>query len=141
MNPSTHIRIATKEDLDQVKINELAIGAGVIENKIELGEVIVADDGGKITGILRFSWFWDFLPFINYIWVEEGFRHKHRASRMIRKLEEITVGKNHQTIMTSTQADDSAQNFYRKVGFEDAGGFTMHRQAFELIMIKYMKEG
>lgn len=141
MNQSTHIRLAGKEDLDQIKINELAIGSDVIETKIELGEVIVADDGGQITGILRFSWFWDYLPFINYIWVEEGFRKEHRASKMIQKLEEITEGKNYQTIMTSTQADETAQNFYRKVGFKDAGGFTMQGQAFELIMIKYINNG
>ncbi len=141
MNQSTDIRLAGKEDLDQITKNELAIGADVIETKIKLGEVIVTDDGGQITGILRFSWFWDYLPFINYIWVEEGFRHVHRASRMIQKLEEITEGRNYPAIMTSTQADEAAQNFYRKIGFEDAGGFTMHRQAFELIMIKYMKEG
>ena len=138
MNQSTHIRLARKEDLDQITKSELAIGAGVIEKKIEMGEVIVTDDGGQITGILRFSWFWDYLPFINYLWVEEGFRHEKRASRMIQKLEEITEGKNYQTILTSTQADETAQNFYRKIGFEDAGGFTMHGHPFELIMIKYI---
>jgi len=141
MNQLTQIRLAGKEDLDQITKRELAIGADVIENKIGLGEVIVTDDCGQITGILRFSWFWDYLPFINYLWVEEGFRHEQRASRMIQKLEEITEGKNYQTILTSTQADETAQNFYRKIGFEDAGGFTMHDQPFELIMIKYINYG
>lgn len=138
MNQATHIRLAVKEDLDQVKANELTIGGDIVETKIELGEVIVADDDGQVTGILRFSWFWDYLPFISYIWVEEGFRHEHRASKMIEKLEEITAGRNWQKVMTSTQADEKAQNFYRAVGFEDAGGFTMRDQPFELIMIKYL---
>jgi len=139
MNESTHIRLAVKNDVDQVKRNELTIAGDVIETKIELGEVIVADDDRQITGILRFSWFWDYLPFISYIWVKEGFRNEYRASKMIKKLEEITAGRNYQRIMTSTQADETAQNFYRAVGFEDAGGFTMRDQPFELIMIKYLE--
>ena len=56
---------------------------------------------------------------------------------MIQKLEEITRGKNYQRILTSTQSNERAQDFYRAVGFEDAGGFTMRDQPFELIMIKY----
>ncbi|MCB1094051.1 MAG: GNAT family N-acetyltransferase [Verrucomicrobiae bacterium] len=135
----SQIRLATEEDIDQVRLNDLGIDPGVIKTKIEWGEILVCDDGGQITGILRFQWFWDHLPFINHIWVEEGFREEHRATRMIRKLEELTAGKNYGRIMTSTQSNETGQNFFRKVGFEDAGGFTMRDQSFELIMIKYIE--
>jgi ribosomal protein S18 acetylase RimI-like enzyme len=137
MKTDPQVRIATTADLEQVLSNELGLEPGVIESKIERGEVIVCDDAGQITGILRFQWFWDYLPFINYLWVEEGFRREGRGRRLIQALEEITHGKNYQRIMTSTQSNESAQDFYRALGFQDAGGFTMRDRPFELIMIKY----
>lgn len=131
--------MATSADFDEVRANELGLAPELIETKIERGEVIVCDDAGQITGILRFQWFWDHLPFINYLWVEEGFRGEGRAKGMIQKLEEITCGKNYLRILASTQSNESAQDFFRAVGFEDAGGFTMRDQPFELILIKYLE--
>ena len=44
------------------------------------------------------------------------------------------------TIMTSTQVDEEAQHFYRKLGYKDCGGFTVdvpgYEQPMEMIMIK-----
>lgn len=139
MNLDSQVRLANKDDLDQVRSNELGVAPELIELKIERKEMIVCDDAGQITGILRFQWFWDYLPFINFLWVEEGFRRERRAKRMIQKLEEITHGRNYQRIMVSTQSNETTQDFYRAVGFEDAGGFTMRDQPFELIMIKYLE--
>ena len=43
-------------------------------------------------------------------------------------------------VMTSTQVDESAQHFYRKLGYRDAGGFVVDipgcEQPMELIMVK-----
>ena len=46
----------------------------------------------------------------------------------------------HDMVMTSTQSDETAQHFYRKLGYRDSGGFTTdipgHEQPLELIFIK-----
>ena len=43
-------------------------------------------------------------------------------------------------VMTSTQVDENAQHFYRKIGYKDCGGFLVAvpgcRQPMELMMIK-----
>lgn len=43
-------------------------------------------------------------------------------------------------VMTSTQVDETAQHFYRKLGYKDAGGFVInipkYQQPMELILIK-----
>jgi len=43
-------------------------------------------------------------------------------------------------IMTSTQVDEDAQHFYRKVGFQDAGGLLInipkYEQPIEMFFIK-----
>ena len=46
----------------------------------------------------------------------------------------------HGMVMTSTQVDEDAQHFYRKLGYKDAGGFVVdvpgYEQPMEMIMIK-----
>lgn len=43
-------------------------------------------------------------------------------------------------LMTSTQVDEEAQHFYRKLGYKDCGGFIVdvpgYEQPMEMIMIK-----
>ena len=47
-------------------------------------------------------------------------------------------------VMTSTQADENAQHFYRKIGYKDCGGFTMdipgYEQPMEMIMMKDLRK-
>ncbi len=138
MKGESEIRIATEDDWEQIRSADYLKDPEKLKEKISRKEIIVCDDDGRITGMLRYMWFWDHIPFINFIWVKEDFRKAHRATRMIRELEKTTTGENCDRIMTSTQSDENAQNFYRKAGFTDAGGFTMRGQAFELILIKYL---
>lgn len=43
-------------------------------------------------------------------------------------------------LLTSTQADENAQHFYRRLGYKDCGGFVMdlprYAQPMELFFIK-----
>ena len=38
--------------------------------------------------------------------------------------------------MTSTQADEAAQHFYRHLGYADIGGFLLPGEAYELLLYK-----
>ena len=47
-------------------------------------------------------------------------------------------------VMTSTQSDEAAQHFWRKLGYRDCGGLTLpfpgHEQPLELILGKTLEE-
>ena len=43
-------------------------------------------------------------------------------------------------VMTSTQVDEEAQHFYRKIGFKDCGGFTVDIPGFEQPMEMIMNK-
>ncbi|MBO4746850.1 MAG: hypothetical protein J5607_02140 [Clostridiales bacterium] len=51
----------------------------------------------------------------------------------------------YEMVMTSTQEDEEAQHFYRKIGYKDCGGFTVdipgYEQPMELIMMKDLRAG
>ena len=44
-------------------------------------------------------------------------------------------------VMTSTQVDEEAQHFYRKLGYQDAGGFVVNVPGFEQPMEMLMVKG
>ena len=54
--------------------------------------------------------------------------------------EKVRCGQGYGMLMTSTQVDEDAQHFYRKLGYKDCGGFVVdvpgYEQPMEMIMIK-----
>ena len=41
-------------------------------------------------------------------------------------------------VLTSTQVDESAQHFYRKLGFQDCGGIVMNLSGYEQPMEMFL---
>jgi N-acetylglutamate synthase-like GNAT family acetyltransferase len=138
MKKDLQIRFAEERDWDQLVHADWFSDHEKLHEKIARQEIIVCDEPGQITGLLRYSWFWGYLPFIDLIWVEEGFRREGRATCLLARLEEVTNEKNHNMIFTSTQSNENGQLFFRKTGFIDSGGFVIRGEPFELFMIKYL---
>ncbi|MNP74328.1 hypothetical protein D3C76_1711890 [compost metagenome] len=44
--------------------------------------------------------------------------------------------KGYDMVMTSTQADEGAQHFYRKLGYKDAGCLILDSQPLEILLTK-----
>ena len=41
-------------------------------------------------------------------------------------------------MLTSTLADETAQHFYRKLGYRDTGSLLLPNEALEIILIKFL---
>ncbi len=102
------------------------------------GYVCVAD--GRIVGILRYNLFWDSIPFCTMLRVDGEYQGRGYGKQLIERWEQDMRSAGRRMVMTSTQVDENAQHFYRKLGFEDSGGFVIrvpgHEQPMEMIMIK-----
>ena len=133
------IRVAVETDIDQIIKLEHLINLDLLKEKIKNKEILLCLENNKIIGLLRFGWLWDMFPFINHLWVVEELRKNGIGKKLVDYLEQITKEKNSNAIFTSTQSDEDGQHFWRKIGFEDSGGFTFKKEPFELIMIKYIK--
>ncbi len=48
------------------------------------------------------------------------------------------IKKGFKICMTSTQANESAQNFYRKLGYKDAGCLLLEKEPLEIFLMKKM---
>ncbi len=102
------------------------------------GLVLLEDD--RIIGILRWNLFWDEVPFCNLLYIAEDRRGMGYGTLLMARWEREMAALGHDMVMTSTQSDETAQHFYRKLGYRDSGGFTVdipgHEQPLELIFIK-----
>lgn len=102
------------------------------------GYVLLVDD--KPTGILRYNLFWDNTPFCTMLFVDRNCQKNGYGRMLMEHWEEDMRSQGYGMVMTSTQVDEDAQHFYRKIGYKDCGGFTVdipgYEQPMEMIMNK-----
>ena len=97
-------------------------------------------DDGIPRGLLRYNLFWDNTPFCTMLFVEWSSQRKGYGRRLMEFWERDMKSQGYGMAMTSTQVDEDAQHFYRKLGYKDCGGFTVdipgYEQPMELFMSK-----
>ena len=76
-----------------------------------------------IVGVLRYSLFWQSIPFVDLLYIDEACRGKGYGSQMMREWEQSRKIRGYKYVMTSTQADEDAWKFYEKLGYHKVGGF------------------
>lgn len=107
------------------------------------GYVLLRD--GTAVGILRYNMFWDNTPFCNLLYVAEGAQRQGCGQYLMEFWEQDMKGQGFDMVMTSTQADEQAQHFYRRLGYEDCGCLLIHvpahRQPTELFFLKQLEKG
>ncbi|MDO5520944.1 MAG: GNAT family N-acetyltransferase [bacterium] len=107
----------------------------------QMGYVLVDND--IPIGILRYNLFWDNTPFCTMLFVEWKFQKKGYGRKLMEFWEQEMKGLGYGMIMTSTQVDEDAQHFYRKLGYKDSGGLLIdvagYEQPMELFLIKAIK--
>ena len=112
----------------------------VFEEKVRNKQGYVISEEGKVIGILRFNLFWDNTPFCTLLYIDEAYRGKGYGKLLMEHWENDMKAKKYGMLMTSTQVDEDAQHFYRKLGYKDCGGFVVdapgYEQPMEMIMIK-----
>ncbi|SKA66112.1 Acetyltransferase (GNAT) domain-containing protein [Eubacterium uniforme] len=112
----------------------------VFAEKVRTNQGYVLVEDGVVIGILRYNLFWDNTPFCTMLFIDDGYRGKGYGKQMMEYWEQDMKTKGYGMLMISTQVDEDAQHFYRKLGYKDAGGFIVDvpgfEQPMEMIMIK-----
>ena len=77
------------------------------------------------------------------LFVEWSEQKKGYGRRLMEYWEQDMKEQGYGMVMTSTQVDEEAQHFYRKLGYKDCGGFTVdipgYEQPMELFMSKQIE--
>ncbi len=110
------------------------------ENKILNKQGYVLLENNKAVGLLRYNLFWDNTPFCTMLFVDENYRGKGFGRKLVEFWEADMKKQGFGMLLTSTQVDENAQHFYRKLGYKDCGGLVIdiprYAQPMELFMIK-----
>lgn len=110
------------------------------EKKVRDKQGYVLFDGQTPVGILRYNLFWDTVPFCNLIFIDWEHQRKGYGRKLMIFWENEMKALGHDMVLVSTQADETAQHFYRKLGYRDAGGLMTnlpgHEQPMELFFVK-----
>jgi len=111
----------------------------VLPEKVRRREVLIARLGSEPVGCLRFGYFWDTIPFMHMLFVVEPHRAQGIGTQLVTFWEGEMKGLGHTQVLTSTQANESAQHFYRKLGYADVGQFLLPGEpAAELLLHKLL---
>lgn len=133
------IRLAEINDVELLFKYDKHISKAEMINSAELKRIYLAEENGCLVGWLRYNLFWDNTPFMNMLYVFEKYRGKGFGRRLVSFWESDMLRQGFNTFMTSTQADEYAQHFYFKLGYEAIGGFRPDNDIYEIIFAKIFK--
>ncbi len=134
----THIRLAAPGDLHDL-IEKDPLPLTELTAILDRGRILIAVGRAgheAVIGWLRWGLFWDELPFMNRLHVVEGRRGEGVGSLLVHEWERACVQGGHTTVMTSTLSAESAQHFYRKLGYIDAGCLLLPGESAEIFFTK-----
>lgn len=110
------------------------------EKKIrdKMGYIVLKDE--KPIGVLRYNLFWDNTPFLTLIFIDLPYQKKGFGYKAMNFWEQEMKKSGYGMVMVSTQVDEDAQYFYRKLGYKDCGCLVLdipnYEQPMEMFMIK-----
>ena len=130
------IRPANAADLPFLAEHDHHISPAELDRSIRLGRVLLAEKHGQPIGWLRWNLFWDNTPCMNMLCLLDTYRMQGYGRALVRHWEQLMQEAGYPAVLTSTQANEAAQHFYRHLGYEDIGGFLLPGESYELILHK-----
>lgn len=104
----------------------------------KMGYVLLED--AVPVALLRYNLFWDNTPFCTLLFVDQQYQHRGYGKQIMEFWEKDMKAQGYGMVMTSTQVDEDAQHFYRKLGYQDAGGLVVnvphYEQPMEMFFLK-----
>lgn len=133
------IRFAQEQDIQSIVQFDKHIPLHRLEICIDNRQVYVVQESGFIIGALRYSLFWQTIPFLDLIYLHKNHRNKGYGTKMMNFWEDGMRKLGYKYVMTSTQSDETSYQFYEKLGYKKAGDFLPPQQKVsELIYLKKM---
>ncbi len=126
--------LALLKDFSAVQKYDRHIPSVRLRNCIRDHQVYALRDAGSIVGILRYSLFWQSIPFLDLIYIDESYRGKGYGRQIMSHCESAMADLCYKYVMLYTQEDETGKYFYEKLGYHRIGAFQPPEQAADEIM-------
>ena len=127
---------AEQNDMSKIKEIDRHISEEMLAKAITDRRVFVFKTTGIVMGIARWNYFWDAIPFLNMLYVPDGYTHHGIGSALLEFWENEMQTQGHIRVLTSTMAQERGQHFFRKFGYHDIGNLYDEGEGLELILEK-----
>jgi len=111
-----------------------------IKIRYRRGYIINVDN--KPIGVMRYNLIWDVTPFLTLIYIDEAYHTMGYGRQAVMFWENEMHELGYKMVMTSTQVNEQAQHFYRKLGYIERGSIfldgTPFEQPQEMFMLKIL---
>ena len=127
---------AIQDDISDIKVFDKHITSQKLENAVLDSRVLIFKTANVVMGIARWNYFWDSIPFLNMIYVPDGYTHCGVGTALLEFWEKEMKEQGHSRVLTSTMAKERGQHFFRKFGYCDIGNLHDEGEGLELILEK-----
>jgi len=127
---------AVQGDISEIKVFDKHISEQMLEKAIVDERVLVFKSGDIVMGIARWNYFWDSIPFLNMLFVPDGYTHHGVGSELLKYWESEMQKQGHTRVLTSTMTQERGQHFFRKFSYRDIGNLYDEGNGLELILEK-----
>ena len=138
----TEIRYAKPADRDVWFRLDRHLSEEEFRRKVRDRQGYLLTESGRPAGLLRYNLFWDNTPFCTLLMEEESRRGRGLGTLLMDRWEAEMKARGYAAVLISTQADESAQRFYRKRGYKDCGSLIWQvpgqGQSAELFLVKLL---
>ncbi len=104
--------------------------------QIRDGRLRIIESSEGSVGFIKFYVLWEVLPFIEVVMIRNDCRGRGIGRAAVRAWEEEMSARSFQRAIVSTQADERAQYFWRRVGYQDCGSLALPGRPVELFMYR-----
>lgn len=121
----------TDEDMGFVMGIDTQVDASGFRSRVQSKSGFVLVENGRSVGLMHHCVLWDKLPFLNLVYVLEGERGRGLGTMAMASWEAEMKERGYNMVLLSTQADETAQHFYRKLGYVDCGALLFQNTPFD----------
>ena len=121
----------TRQDKALAMGMDAQMDESAFQNRVLTKSGYVLWEGEQPVGLMHHCVLWDNLPFLNLLYVLENQRGKGFGTQAMAHWEREMKDQGYKMVLLSTQADESAQHFYRKLGYVDCGSLVFQNTPFD----------
>lgn len=108
--------------------------------KIRDRQGYVLFEDGRPKGLLRYNLFWDNTPFCTMLFVDWPSQKNGYGRALMSHWEQDMKSNGYGMALVSTQVDEDAQHFYRRLGYQDCGCLTINIPGYEQPMEMFLSK-